>query len=114
MLRPEDWSLLLNTIRFSLTGGATGWAFLERLCLPALDIFSALRAASELACWSPARGWRPQAKAVCGAGSSSSFSLREPDLVGEEACEAVDAAVTAAVRRQLVSDARGDVSFRWY
>jgi asparagine synthase (glutamine-hydrolysing) len=29
---------------------------------------------------------------------------REPDLDGEEACEAVDAAVTAAVRRQLVSD----------
>ncbi len=29
---------------------------------------------------------------------------REPDLHGEEACEAVDAAVTAAVRRHLVSD----------
>jgi asparagine synthase (glutamine-hydrolysing) len=29
---------------------------------------------------------------------------QEPDLRGEEACEAVDAAVTAAVRRHLVSD----------
>jgi len=29
---------------------------------------------------------------------------REPDLRGEEACDAVDAALTAAVRRQLVSD----------
>jgi asparagine synthase (glutamine-hydrolysing) len=29
---------------------------------------------------------------------------REPDLRGEEACDAVDAAVTSAVRRQLVSD----------
>ena len=29
---------------------------------------------------------------------------REPDLHGEEACEAVDAAITAAVRRHLVSD----------